>query len=138
MDTLAELERVKAELAFYKKLANDISPRKTAIALGEKTYQGTPCKNGHTTRSTYNNNCTECKKINTRKTPTVEKKTVKKTQAPAPVVLKPVQPTPKEKTQTLPSYRKPEKKGIDPKIMHAHQQRREIQQHTKEAWDEDI
>lgn len=127
MNIMAELEAVKEELELYKKIAIENSPRKTALALGHKTYEGKPCKNGHTTRSTSNNNCTQCRVKSIRKSK--KAKPVKATQTPAPVVLQPVTPTPKKT---------PEARAIDPKIMHAHQQRKEIAAHTTEVWDEDI
>ena len=40
-----------------------MSPRQTALKNGDKSYEGRPCKKGHTTRNTLSRYCKECKRI---------------------------------------------------------------------------
>jgi hypothetical protein len=40
-----------------------MTPRKIAIQKGDKTYEGRPCKKGHTTKYVSNWMCIECSKI---------------------------------------------------------------------------
>ena len=40
-----------------------MTPRKIAIQKGDKTYEGRPCKKGHTTKYVSNWTCMECSKI---------------------------------------------------------------------------
>ena len=39
-----------------------MSPRQQAIKNNDKTYEGRPCKEGHTTRSTKWRTCIECER----------------------------------------------------------------------------
>ena len=40
-----------------------MSPRQQAIANGDKTYHGKPCKRGHTEKYVSNRKCVECMRI---------------------------------------------------------------------------